>query len=201
MHPAIIVLAAGLGARFGDICHKLDQPLGSRTVLAQTLLNAVATGLPVVVVTTEPLAAVARGHVAARDVLVLPPVGTPGHPLLGMGFSIATGVAARPEASGWLVLPGDMPMVQPSTIQAVARQLPTYPVVYAQHGGRRGHPVGFGPELFSELATLAGDEGAHRLVARYPAHAVDVEDVGILMDIDRPEDLIRARSMDLINAG
>jgi len=52
-----------------------------------------------------------------------------------------------------------MPLVQPSTLQAVARQLDQHSVVYAQHRGKRGHPVGFAAELYSELVALSGDEG------------------------------------------
>ena len=195
MRPAIVVLAAGLGSRFGAAGHKLAQALGGQTVLGATLEHAVASGLPVVVVTTEQLVALARAHVDVRDIVLLPSPGTPGQSLLGMGYSIAVGVAARPDAPGWLVLPGDMPLVCTDTLQAVARQLESHPVVYAQYKGRRGHPVGFASELFSELATLSGDEGARRLVARYPAHGVDVDDAGVLLAVDTPPDLERARAL------
>jgi molybdenum cofactor cytidylyltransferase len=193
--PAVIVLAAGLGSRFGGVSHKLSESLGHLSVLGSTLRHAIASHLPVVVVTTEALADVARRHVASRDVIVLPVVGTPSPHPLGMGYSIAAGVSARPDAPGWLVLPGDMPMVQPATLLGVARALDHHPVAYAQHKGRRGHPVGFGAELYSELVTLAGDEGARRLVARYPAHGVEVDDAGVLMDVDTPDDLERLRQM------
>ena len=111
-----------------------------------------------------------------------------------MGYSIATGVIARPDAAGWLILPGDMPMIQPATLLAVARELSQHTVVYAQHRGQRGHPVGFAAELYSELAVLEGDEGARRLVARYPAHGVEVDDPGVLIDIDTEADLDGLRS-------
>ena len=191
--PAVIVLAAGKGSRFGTAGHKLTQRLGTSSVLASTLRHAIASHLPVIVVTTEALADTARHHVASRDVVVVPDVDTPSPQPLGMGYSIAAGVAARPDASGWLVLPGDMPMVQPATLSAVAAALEHHPVAYAQHRGRRGHPVGFASELYSELVTLSGDEGAKRLVARYPAHGVEVDDSGVLIDIDTEADLDRLR--------
>jgi len=191
--PAVVVLAAGSGSRFSASSHKLMQRLGQSSVLGSTLHQAIASHLPVVVVTTEAVADAARCHVAARDVVVLPSAGTPNGAPLGMGYSIAAGVAARPDASGWLVLPGDMPMVKAATLVAVARALDQHPVAYAQHQGRRGHPVGFGAELYSELVTLSGDEGARRLVARYPAHGVDVDDPGVLIDVDTEADLERLR--------
>jgi molybdenum cofactor cytidylyltransferase len=108
-----------------------------------------------------------------------------------MGHSIAAGVAATGDAPGWLILPADMPMVRSSTLAAVAQAIEHDPIAYAQHRGRRGHPVGFNAELFSELTGLQGDEGARRLLARYPAQAVDVDDPGVLIDVDTVEDLQR----------
>lgn len=194
MSPALILLAAGRGSRFVGTAHKLAQPLGTSTVLGTTLRHALETRLPVVVVTTEGLADIARRGIAARDVVVLPEVGTPGESL-GMGVSIAAGVSALPDARGWLVLPGDMPLVQPASILAVARQLATDPVAYAQHRGRRGHPVGFAAELYSELVKLTGDEGARRLLARYPAHGVELDDPGVLVDLDTQADLDAIRRL------
>lgn len=192
--PVVVVLAAGRGSRFGARARKLAQQLGSSSVLGTTLRRVLASRLPMVVVTTAALADVARRTVAARDVVVLPEVGTPGTEPLGMGYSIASGVAARPDASGWLILPADMPMVAASTLEAVARQLREHTVVYAQYRGQRGHPVGFAAELYSELVMLEGDEGARRLVARYPAYGVEVDDPGVLVDIDTEADLDRLRS-------
>ena len=191
--PAVIVLAAGRGSRFLGADHKLAQRLGSATVFATTLRHAVATQLPVVVVTTQVFADVARRSVAARDVIVLPEVGTPGQEALGMGYSISSGVSAIPDAGGWLILPGDMPMVRSDTMLEVARELADHAVVFAQHKGVRGHPVGFSTELYSELVTLRGDEGARRLVARYPAIGVEVDDPGVLIDVDTEADLESVR--------
>jgi molybdenum cofactor cytidylyltransferase len=189
---SVIVLAAGQGSRFKAVDHKLAQRLGESSVLATTLANAHASHLRVVVVTTAAFADVARSSVAARDVVVLPEVGTPGAGL-GMGISIAAGVGACPNSHGWLVLPGDMPLVKPATLVAVAHALDHHPVAFAQHLGRRGHPVGFAAELYSELAALSGDEGARRLVARYPAFAIELDDPGVLIDIDTEDDLAAAR--------
>ncbi len=190
----VIVLAAGRGARFTADSHKLAARFsGEQSVLAITLGQAIASQLHVVVVTTEPFADLARQSVAARDVVVVPAVGEGHASGLGMGHSISAGVSARPHAAGWLILPGDMPLVQPATLLAVARQLDHHPVVYAQHRGKRGHPVGFGRELYSELVALTGDEGARRLVARYPAFGIELDDPGILIDIDTEEDLESAR--------
>lgn len=192
--PVIVVLAAGRGSRFAGTSHKLAQALGPVSVLGRTIGHAIESRLPVVVVTTAPLAAEAARWVARRDVVVLPEVGTPGGGPLGMGFSIAAGVAARSDGGGWLVLPGDMPLVRPSTLVQVAQALAHHAVAFAQHGGRRGHPVAFAAELFSELVQLTGDEGARRLMARYPSQAVEVDDPGVLVDVDTTADLASVRA-------
>jgi len=183
--PTIVVPAAGRGSRFGGPGHKLEQPFEDGTVLGATLRHAIQTQLAVVVVTTAALAAEAGRHVAARDIVVL----SGGEAARGMGYTIAAGVAERSGAPGWLVLPGDMPLVRPGTMLAVATALEQHPVVYAQYKGRRGHPVGFAAELYSELIQLDNDDGARRVVARYPAYGQDVDDPGVLMDVDTPADL------------
>lgn len=219
--PSIVVVAAGRGSRFraavagapvapsgaasavsalpgeareSELRHrevrKLEQPFAASTVLGTTVRNAVQSQLPVVVVTVASLEHVAAAHLARRDIVVIDDDEAAG----GMGHSIALGVAERSGAPGWLVLPADMPLVQPGTLLAVATALENHAVAYAQHRGRRGHPVGFASELYSELVLLKGDEGARRIVARYPAHPVEVNDPGVLIDIDTPADLDAARS-------
>jgi molybdenum cofactor cytidylyltransferase len=60
--------------------------------------------------------------------------------------------------------------------------------------------VGFSAELYSELATLSGDEGARRLIARYPAHGVELDDPGVLVDVDTQADLDGLRRAEGIGA-
>jgi molybdenum cofactor cytidylyltransferase len=196
--PAVVVLAAGRGTRFRGPGHKLEQRLaaapGADTLLARTLRQTIATRLPVVVVTTPALAPAVHKLVAARDVVTLPEHDDQGRPHpIGMGHSIVAGVSATGDADGWLILPADMPLVQPSTILAVAEGLERYPVCYAQYRGIQGHPVGFGTELYSELMALQGDEGARRIVARYAAQPINVDDPGVHIDVDTAEDLARLR--------
>lgn len=183
--PTIVVPAAGRGIRFGGPQHKLEQPFGGGTVLGTTLRHAIQTQLPVIVVTSATLAPLVGQQLAARDIVVL----SDGEAARGMGYTIAAGVAARSGAPGWLVLPGDMPLVLPDTLLAVATALEQHPVAYAQYKGRRGHPVGFAAELYSELILLDNDDGARRVLARYPAHGQEVDDPGVLMDVDTPADL------------
>lgn len=202
MNPpcTVIVLAAGMSTRFVGSGHKLVQPLDGpgdeHTVLGATLRNVLASRLPVVVVATAAVAPLAERLLGADSVLKVAPQRN-----RAVGDSIAAGVASCPEASGWLVLPGDMSRVHPQTFLRVAEALKSHAVAYAQLRGRRGHPVGFAAELYSELVALTGDEGARRLVARYPAEGVEVEDVGVLQDADTLRDLALLRAVPGATAG
>lgn len=188
--PAVVVLAAGAGSRYHGARHKLSEKLGDDSVLVRTLRNAIASEMAVVLVISEALIAEAQGLVAPRDMVVVDLREQTGW---GMGDSIAAGVSIHASAGGWLVLPGDMPLVRPGSLRAVAAALNQQPIAFAQHRGRRGHPVGFGAELFSELVMLKGDEGARRLLARYPTAAVELDDPGVLFDIDTVHDLAVAQ--------
>ena len=198
--PAVVMLAAGRGMRFHGVGHKLEQRVElaeADTILARSLRHAMATQLHVVLVTTPSLAPAALQLLPAGDVVILPSVDGSGRPAsIGMGYSIAAGVRATGDAEGWLIVPADMPLMRPESILAVAAALAHYPVAYAQHAGRQGHPVGFSTELYSELVNLQGDEGARRIVARYPSHAVNLDDPGVLVDVDTADDLAQLRRRD-----
>ena len=85
-----------------------------------------------------------------------------------MGFSISCGVSAIPDTGGWLILPGDMPMVRSDTMLEVARELADHAGGIRAAQGVRGHPVGFSAELYSNWRRCAAIEGAAPPVARYP---------------------------------
>jgi len=110
----------------------------------------------------------------------------------GLGASLAAGVEATPGASGWIVALGDMPRVDPKSIAAVKAALEKGAAIAAPfHGGKRGHPVGFSAVLRSELLALDGDVGARSLLERHATQVVrvEVDDPGIFIDVDTPEDL------------
>ncbi len=47
----------------------------------------------------------------------------------GVGDSIARGVGATQNAAGWLILPGDLPLIDPGSLRRVAQALASKPVV------------------------------------------------------------------------
>ncbi len=169
--PTVLILASGLGTRYaasGGQGSKLQATLLGKPVLQHTLDTVRASGLPY--------------HLESAA-----------HP--GMGDSIAAAVAATRDADGWLVLPGDLPLVQSSTLLAVADLLALHAVVVPVFGGQRGHPVGFGAACREALLGLSGANGAAVVVRAHGSHEVVLDDVGIVTDVDTVQDLERAAQL------
>ena len=110
----------------------------------------------------------------------------------GMGRSLAHAVAATPHSDGWVVALADMPFIAPESIRRVAAALRDGADLVAPiYRGARGHPVGFAARYRDELAGLTGDAGARAILKRDQGRIrlLEVDDPGILHDIDTPEDL------------
>jgi molybdenum cofactor cytidylyltransferase len=109
-----------------------------------------------------------------------------------MGASLACGVSESADADGWIVALADMPWIAPNSIVAVADALREgADIVATRFNGQRGHPVGFSKKYGPLLEALSGDEGARSIVAarQWAVRLVDVDDPGVLRDVDRPADL------------
>jgi molybdenum cofactor cytidylyltransferase len=95
-----------------------------------------------------------------------------------------------------LVHLADHPTVHPATFRAVADvwQRGAAPIAVARYGGRRGHPVMFGRDVFAELDAAPDSQGARMVVNADPKRVVyvDVDDPGVVLDLDTPQDLVRA---------
>lgn len=69
------------------------------------------------------------------------------------------------------------------------------PVVIPTFEGQHGHPVLISRQLFPELLNLAPGAGANTVIRKYrdATQFVEVEDQGILLDVDDPETYERLR--------
>ena len=115
----------------------------------------------------------------------------------GQLSSIKAGLRALPpDTSASLIHLTDHPTVKAETFAAVvdAYRQSKKPIVIARYGGRRGHPVLFDRAMFAELLAAPEDQGARVVVNADASRIVyiDVDDPGILLDLDTPEDLARA---------
>ncbi len=130
----------------------------------------------------------------------------PSHPALravvntryfqGQLSSLMTGIGAlSPESEAAVVNLVDHPLVTAETIKALIasfRAAPL-PILIASYQGRRGHPVLFSSQVYGEILAAPLDQGAKVVVRKDPARVreIQLDDPGILADIDTPEDYAR----------
>lgn len=186
-----LILAAGHSRRFGS--DKRLASLGEQTLLAATAANLRPHVFAITVILRHGEHPEALGLPGDTDV-----VHAPSSPI-GMGVSLASAVSellasiepGHQQCQALALMLGDMPGVRADTLQALAGRARHDIIVRPYHQGHAGHPVIFGRAFWPALAALDGDEGARSLLARYRSHVVvlDVDDPGILTDVDTLDDL------------
>ncbi|PLW83051.1 hypothetical protein CWI75_06405 [Kineobactrum sediminis] len=187
MTVGVLLLAAGRSARYGSDKRLARLPAGE-TLLATVVANVQRSGLPLRVC-LRPDDGAARQLLEAQAVSVLPCPDS----VLGMGHTIADAIPLLPACwRGVLIALADMPAIQPETFCQVATELVEGAIVVPVWRGRAGHPVAFSRAWFGALANLSGDRGARALIQANPGKCreIAVTDPGILLDIDRPSDLV-----------
>jgi molybdenum cofactor cytidylyltransferase len=119
------------------------------------------------------------------------------HAERGQLSSLLAGLDAadHPGVRGVLVTPVDAPFVRETTIATLLSAFASrnVPIVRATFHGRHGHPVIFGRAVFDALRRADPCLGAKAVVQAH-AHEpldVDVDDEGVLHDIDGPDDYTR----------
>ena len=188
-----ILLAAGEGARFGG---------GKLLARVPRTAHGVGAGTPIGAAAAIHMMAALNDVVAVirpRDPMLEHTLVSTGARVIacdraaeGMGASLACGVAAAADADGWIVALADMPWIAPTSIAAVADALRDGAEIAAAHfEGKRGHPVGFAKQYGPLLSSLTGDAGARSVIdaRQWTLHVVEVDDPGVLRDVDRRSDL------------
>ena len=184
---AALLLAAGRSTRMGR--PKLDLDLGGTPMWRRSLRALREAGV-------EEIRVVIGG--GSQEPGDLPPgvftVVNPS-PAEGLSSSIRCGLSALPASVDAVLLAlADKPLIRPATIVAVVSRFRETgaPLVYPTYRGLQGHPVLVYAALFPDLRALRGDRGAKALLERGAAEAVPVDDEGVLLDIDTPEDYAEA---------
>jgi CTP:molybdopterin cytidylyltransferase MocA/5'-deoxynucleotidase YfbR-like HD superfamily hydrolase len=195
---AAIVPAAGLSSRMGDFKPLLE--IRGRTLLERALGVFRDAGVRDVVV----VAGHRRDDVAAVATRAGARVVTNARYEDGMYSSLRLGVLELdPGVTRFFLLPADVPLVRPETIgrlarAAAARRAPSgerLDVVYPAVDGVTGHPPLISTTLRGEIRHGEPAGGLRELLLRYAGQSVtvDVDDAGVLLDADTPEDLTRLR--------
>jgi molybdenum cofactor cytidylyltransferase len=180
---AAIVLAAGSARRFGS--DKLSASFRGEPLVHHAIRAARAAPVERVIV-------VCGENLAIGDWPGSPPVEAVSIASGALSESLKAGVAAAGASEGAFVFLGDMPLVPHGLAESLAARLDGHFAVVPRHAGVNGHPVLLSHRAFAEVAGLAGDEGAGRLLKQHgDVTFVDVDDETILLDVDRAEDLAR----------
>jgi molybdenum cofactor cytidylyltransferase len=118
-----------------------------------------------------------------------------GAPERGQLSSLLVGldVVDREEVAAVLVTLVDVPLVTPKTIASllVRARSSAAPILRAVHGGRHGHPVIFKRSMFDALRAADLTVGAKAVMRAHQIEDVDVEDPGVFVDVDTPDDYAR----------
>lgn len=200
MHPSrdlkldAIVLAAGMGSRFGG--DKLTTPWHGGVLLDGALAAAFAAPVRFVTVVVGANPAVAPAARAFAEKV------RQGHRLrlanasdfaLGLSASLRAGVGdLAADCDGVFIFLGDMPAIPTAIFEDLAAALAQGAQAAAPVcQGQRGHPALFHRDQFTNLCNLQGDQGARGVMESLDGSLVLVEtqDSGVLLDVDRPADL------------
>jgi molybdenum cofactor cytidylyltransferase len=182
-----IVLAAGRSQRFGQD-NKLLEPLSNGLPLIIQAVRNMRSAIENIIVILPQNSEALTQSLKDEDVqIAINPEAD-----VGMGNSLACGISASGEANGWIIGLADMPWIQAATISRIKTSLQNgQSLVAPRYRTVRGHPVGFGQKYRDTLLKLDGDAGARTVLKQHRAdlHYLEVDDPGILLDVDTPADL------------
>lgn len=184
-----VVPNAGASVRMGR--PKALLRVEGRTFLERTVGALRGGGCdPVYVVVAEGDADAAREAAAAGARVIDNP--DPGEgPITSLRLALAALEELDGPVAGLAYLPVDHPLVRAETVRVLltAAWEAEAPLALPVHEGERGHPAVFGSALFAELSDPELEGGARTVTHRHLGDAllVEVDDPGVLTDIDTPE--------------
>lgn len=182
-----LLLAAGESVRMGRAKQLLS--VGGRPAVVRCLESILEAGVDDVTVVIRP------GAKDVAEALRGFPVRLAVNDRLGsdMAASVRAGLGATDaRATGILVCLSDYPLVKPFTLAAMKQEHLAGPgaIVIPTHQGRKGHPTLFPRSALAEIATLPTLRDIIRRHRDLIVH-LEVDDEGILLDMDTPEDYRR----------
>ena len=181
-----VVPSSGASTRMGRDKGLLE--VEGRTFLRRTVQALAEGGCdPVLVVVAHGEEALAEEAARTGAVVLLNP--DPGEgPITSLRIALA---ALDGSVRGVAYLPVDHPMVRPETVRTLleAARVGKAPLTIPLFESKRGHPAIFDRSLFLELLDPELEGGAKTVVHRHLPEAllVDVDDEGVVIDIDTPD--------------
>lgn len=187
---AAVVLAAGTSRRMGSTVPKQLLSLGGKALLQHTLDNVRASQVSEVVLVLGAQSNEIRQQVSADGIRV---VVNPDYQQ-GMGTSLRAGLSGlSASAKAVLIVLADQPFVAARTLDCLidSHARTQAQITIPLYRGFRGNPVLLDSSVFPELMTLSGDVGCRAIFGSHNEgiHKIEVDDPGILLDIDTAADL------------
>jgi len=182
-----VILAAGTSRRMGTVKQLLQ--LDDRPLLQHALDNVRASEVNEIVLVLGFAAEAIRREIDAQKVRVVINESYQ----QGMGTSLRAGLSALDsQAEAAIIVLADQPFVQPATLDQLITEhhRSKAQIVIPTYRGFRGNPVLLDRSVFSEVMALNGDIGCRAIFGDHLEGIVKVpvDDVGILLDIDRQSD-------------
>lgn len=185
MNTEGIILAAGLSTRMG--VSKLELPLGDKTVIEQTVCSMLQFCSKIILVCGK--------QIDSLQKLMLP------YPKVqaiynenfeqGMFTSVQKGVATI-TGDSFFLLPGDYPLIAPSTFTALLSAAEKYPdaavFIPCFKQSKGGHPILLRKSLINTILNAPSDTTLRYVLVSQQSIFVAVDNEGILRDIDTKED-------------
>ena len=103
-----------------------------------------------------------------------------------LGGAAALATTGRPL----LVSPADLPAIDPRTIRDLVGALERgkSPLAVPAYRGKRGHPLAIAASVVGDLARLDPTVGLRQLLDRHRVLELEVDDPGVIADVDTPGD-------------
>lgn len=183
-----IVLAAGYSSRAQTF--KMTIMLGNMTVLEHTLSKFEGICHKIIVVSGFQSERINKLLSEIRYKYKMEIVGVV-NPLydLGMFSSVQKG-CKEVEASSFFITPGDCPLVDKETIHKLTTEKGN--VVIPSYHRKGGHPIKLSGDIKQRILEADSDTNLRSILQKNEKNFLNVEDPGVVMDLDTPEDIERA---------
>ncbi len=174
-----VVLAAGFSERAGE--YKMELSLGDKTLLERCIEGMTTVCERIIVVggyQYEKIEAIVE-H--------LPNVESVNNEnfRVGMFSSVRRGIREI-QAGRFFIIPGDQPLVKPETYRKLLSI--DADIVIPRFNGKKGHPVLFAGHFIQEILAMPDTAILRDFIHSKEAIVVDVDDPGVGLDVDSPED-------------
>jgi molybdenum cofactor cytidylyltransferase len=191
MKTGAVVVAAGLSSRMKAFKPML--PLGDSTIIRTAIAGLRAGGVSTIAVVIGHNAEALREHIAgpAVDFLYNEDYAT-----TDMFRSACIGLSYMKDKTQRLFfMPGDVPLFDIRTLALMIEGMEESgsPIVVPAYNGRKGHPILVDNRAIPALVAFKGEMGLKGAIAalREKAQVLEVDDRGVIMDADSPEDYRR----------